>query len=231
MNQNLLFIAKAIGDLKVSINGEGCVGFAVNHVWTNFMTFELMGDQGNFYPTTALNHSALRQLGILFECMDVVPYSNDQTYSVYVNRNIKKWLNTGVIAQIKEGFAQHPDVCTVVAKYTEKKRVIASVTVEITTNKYVQAIHNIIGGAQFIAALTQPTFFQTDEGDYFIDNGVRYPLNGVLLYKQCGVESLPDSRYYYRLNVNQNDTSLPTHILTRDKFDFRHPRGARILTV
>lgn len=231
MNQNLLFVAKAIGDLKISINGEGCLGFSVNDVWTNFVTFEVMGDQGNLYPTNESGRCALENLRVLLSSMKLVPHGNDQTNTCHVTDNVINWFKTEVFTKIKEGFVQQRDVYKVVAQYREDDRTILSVTVEVMSNRHVQAILGIIARSQFITEIVQPVFRRDESGFYFIDKGIRYPLEGALLFKQCGVEHLTDALYYYRVNVNPNDTSLPTHILTKDKFDFQFPRGARILTV
>lgn len=232
MNQNLLFIAKAIGDLKVSINGEGCVGFSVNDVWTNFITFELMGDQGNLFSIAEGSQKtfALENLRILLSIMKVVPHGNDQTNSQFITDNVLTWLKTKAFVTIKEGFAEHPDVFKVVSQFKEHGRPVITLTVEIMMNKHVDAMIGLIGRADFVTELTHAQVFE-DRSHLHRPDGKTFFVSGPVLYKQFGVDQPELARYYYCLNINPNDTSFPTHILTTNKFDFIRPRSSRVLTV
>lgn len=232
MHKDLLAVARVIGDLKVSINGECKVSFVVENLWFNNSTQEIIGDQGCLFSiSNGKFNSALGSLKEMLSRLDIKPYQNDEKYSEFVTDEASQWLKKNAWDTVSNTLLSNPNVFKVKTSFKDKKSLdeVITVVVEIQANDYVIELQKVIKDSVLVGKIS--AIKKTAEGVY------DFELNS----KENGIKTLSLSVYGdHVLLFGVTDPINATHLyimtngsymLTSRLYDFNPEEGSVYLVV
>lgn len=231
MNINLLAVARVIGDLKISINGEAKVGLAINGVWSNNLTQTLTGDQGNLYPFDPSNNAhALGALQAVLKNIDIVPYQNDSRYEKYATKAADDWVKEKAWDLIADGLRDNSRAFQLTTSFTEEGEKEPSIVIfaEIVTNDYVNGIFEVVKSAKYIGEVVNSDISPEGQITLTIRDADGKEAETKMSYQGdlflFGIDSVSAAKHYY-MNTNG------THVLSNEKHDFQPEGGSEKVTV